>query len=324
MDHAQIAREFLVALRGRRSQVQWSRRLGYKSNVAYTWEAGRRYPTAAETMRAAARTNIDLGAAFAEFYGATEPTWLDEHDDLRTPGAMAAFLDELRGGTSITDLARRAGISRYSVSRWLSGQTQPRLPDFFRLIESASLRLVDFVTCFVDPHHMPSILPIHQRLEARRTGAFEHPWTQAVLRCVELEAYRALPKHQPGWMAARLGIEPEVEQRSLDHLMLTGQLTRRNGKYQLQTMTVDTRRDPRVSRHLKAHWASVGVDRIRAEAPGQFSYNVFGISAAAFERIRQLHLAYYYELRGIVDENPSTEHVAVANIHLFMLDPEQP
>ena len=38
LDFEQIARELLVALRGKRSQTAWSRRLGYKSNVAYAWE----------------------------------------------------------------------------------------------------------------------------------------------------------------------------------------------------------------------------------------------------------------------------------------------
>ena len=38
-DIERVARQLLIALRGKRSQVQWSRRLGYKSNVAYAWES---------------------------------------------------------------------------------------------------------------------------------------------------------------------------------------------------------------------------------------------------------------------------------------------
>jgi hypothetical protein len=55
VDFDRIARELMVALRGRRSQVAWSRRLGYRSNVAYAWESGRRSPTGAEMLRAAGR-----------------------------------------------------------------------------------------------------------------------------------------------------------------------------------------------------------------------------------------------------------------------------
>ena len=116
-----LARELLVVLRGKRSQVAWSRRLGYKSNVAYA--SGRRRPTAAETLRAARRSGVDLDLAVTRFYG-NPPPWLDETDPA-SPAAVARLLEDLRGNTSVSDLARRAELSRYSVSRWLSGQTQP-------------------------------------------------------------------------------------------------------------------------------------------------------------------------------------------------------
>ena len=79
MDYTKIAREFLTELRGKRSQVAWSRRLGYRSNVAYAWESGRRWPTAAETLRACARARIDVPAALTRFYG-NPPGWLAQLD----------------------------------------------------------------------------------------------------------------------------------------------------------------------------------------------------------------------------------------------------
>jgi len=84
-----LAREFLVALRGKRSQVNWSRRLGYRSNVAYTWEAGRHFPTVAEAFRAVQRSGLDLRSCIAGFYGHERRGWIDEHEDLATPQAAA-------------------------------------------------------------------------------------------------------------------------------------------------------------------------------------------------------------------------------------------
>ena len=46
------ARQLLRALRGKRSQVAFSRRLGYRGNPIADWEAGRRTPTAQEMLRA--------------------------------------------------------------------------------------------------------------------------------------------------------------------------------------------------------------------------------------------------------------------------------
>ncbi len=318
LDYEQIARELLTALRGKRSQVAWSRRLGYRSNVAYAWESGRRWPTAAEMLRAAGRAGVDVTAAIEQFYG-QEPSWmlgLSPH----TPEAVAQLLDDLRGNTPINDLASTSGISRYSISRWLAGHTQPRLPDFLRMVEVSSLRMVDLLAALVNPEQLPSIAPIWRRLEARRQGADRHPWTQAVLRALELADYRDMPTHEPGWIARRLGISDEEEARCLDFLRDTGQIIWEDSRYRLETLAVDTRRSPAINRRLKAHWARVGADRVEQGAPGQFSYNVFNVSRADFEKIREAHLRYFHALRSIVAESEPEEVVAVANVQLFMLE----
>ncbi|MCB9677500.1 MAG: DUF4423 domain-containing protein [Alphaproteobacteria bacterium] len=321
MDTEKLARELLIALRGKRSQVAWSRRLGYRSNVAYTWEAGRRYPTIAETFRAVQRSGLDLRTCLESFYGHETRQWLDEHADLASVDATAAFMTDLKGRSSTTDVAKRAGLSRYSVTRWLVGQTQPRLPDFLTFLDASSLRLVDFVTSFVPPEAVPSVAEEYRRLEARRQGAGRYPWTQAILRALEVADYLALPAHAPGWIAARIGIPLEEELSCLEYLELTGQVERVDGRFRPATTAVDTRLQPSVGRQLKSHWANVGVERIDGGAPGQFSYNVFTCSAEDFERIRELHLAYYRALRQIVAGSHPEEHVVVANIQLFKLDP---
>ncbi len=320
MQYRQIARELLLALRGKRSQVQWSRRLGYKSNVAYAWESGRRWPTAAETLRACERTGIDVRGALIRFYG-REPEWLTGVEPA-TPQGVAQLLDDLRGQATITELAARADVGRYSVSRWLSGGTQPRLPDFLRMVDATSVRLVDLLATLVDPASLPSILPLWEAMEARRRGAFEVPWTQAMLCAIDLEAYQALPRHADGWLAALLGITVEEEQRCLDHLRTTGEIVWDGARWAAGAeLAVDTRRYPEIGRWLKAHWSEVAARRVQAGAPGQFSYNVFTVSKADFERIRELHLQYFHALRAIVRASSPDEVVAIANVQLFALEP---
>jgi transcriptional regulator with XRE-family HTH domain len=318
MDYDRVAQDLLIALRGPRSQLAWSRRLGYRSNVAYAWESGRRWPTAAETLRAAGRSGIDVSASLARFYG-TRPSWAAEHDPA-SPVGVARLLDDLRGAQSVVDLARRAKLSRCSVSRWLGGRTQPRLPDFLRLVEAASLRVVDLVAVLVEPAALPSIAGEWRAIEARRRGAHAVPWAQAVLRGLELDAYRALPAHVPGWLAGRLGIPTDEEERCLAFLAATGQIRLADRWELAHARAIDTRAYPEVGRALKAHWTDVGGERIRAGAAGQYSYLVFTASAADLERIRELHLRYFHELRAIVAESEPGERVAVANVQLFALD----
>lgn len=318
MDFDLLAREFLAALRGHRSQAAWSRRLGYRSNVAYTWESGRRCPTAAEALRAARRAGVDVEARLRSFLG-EPPAWLAEVD-VASPGGVARLLDTLRGSVAIVELSRRAGLSRFSVQRWLAGDTEPRLPDFFRLVEAASLRVVDLVAALVDPSRVPSVAATWALHESRRRGAFELPWTQAVLRAMELDAYRALPSHRPGWIARRLGIDEEEEQRCVEFLAASGQAEWTGTHYVPVATTVDTRGRPEVGRRLKAHWTRVAADRIDQGAAGQFSYNVFVVSDADFERLRELQRAHYQAMRAIVAESSPGERVAVVNLQLFALD----
>jgi len=313
----QIARELVRAIRAHRSQVQLSRRLGYGSNVAYAWEAGRRWPTAAETLRACHRTGIDVSAALEAFLG-RRPPWIDA-DDPWSPASVAALLEALRGDASVTDLAARASLGRSRVSRWLSGATEPRLPAFLQLVEAASARLVDFVVALVGPDRVPSIAPLWAQMEARRRGAAEYPWTQAIIRALELSDYRALPAHEPGWIARRLGISDAEEARCVAFLRDTAQVRWDGRRYQVDALAVDTSRTPEVGPKLKAHWARVAADRVEAGAAGQFSYNVFVVSRADFERIREAHLAYFRAMRSIVAASEPGEVVAVANVQLFGL-----
>jgi transcriptional regulator with XRE-family HTH domain len=318
LDYESVAAQFLRALRAHRSQVQWSRWLGYKSNVAYTWESGRRWPTAAETMRAAGRAGIDVRAALTRFYG-REPPWLADHAPESAEG-VASLMRDLKGQLSTVELAARVGASRYAVARWLNASTQPRLPDFFAVIEGASVRLVDFVTVFVSPESVPAVQPLFERQDARRRLAFEAPWTQAVLRVLDLAAYKALDRHDDAWVAGRLGIATEEVTTCFELMLAAGQVRREGRRYVIETMAVDTRRTPEIGRHLKAHWTEVAAERIRVGAPGQFSYNVFSVSRADFERIRKLHLDYFHALRAIVAESEPEECVAIANVQLFALD----
>jgi hypothetical protein len=318
-DYAEIASEFLRALRGRRSQAGFSRRLGYRSNVAYIWEAGRAFPTAANTLAAAQRTGIDVKGALLRFYR-TPPAWLESIDPV-SPGGVAALLEDLRGRTSVVDLARATGKSRFAVARWLRGEAEPRLPEFLLLIEKASVRLLDWIAAFVDPAALPSLARAWAELEATRQAAYEVPWTQAVLRALELSDYKSLSRHQPGWLAARIGISLEDEQHCLGLLARTGQIFLRRRRWEIrQVMSVDTRRDADAEHRVKRWWGELALARAKHPHNGLFSYNVFAVSEADFLRLQELQLAYFRQMRAIIAQSEPSERVAVASLQLVPLD----
>lgn len=322
MDYEILAKQLIRAVRGKRSQVAVSRQLRCQSNVLYAWESGRRWPTAATFLQLAQLRRVPLGERIGEFLGGLPPALA--HADWTQPSAPAALLEHLRGGTKIVELARRVGKNRVSVSRWLEGSAEPRLPDFLRMIAASSLRLLDFVALFTSPAALPAASAAWQVLEAQRRVAYELPWSHAVMRVLELEHYRALPSHQPGWIATRLGITAEEEQRCLEALANSRLIRRRQQRWVVeQVLTVDTRRNPDAGRSLKRHWAKVAEQRLPQLEPGGedlFSYNLFTIAERDWPSFRELHVAYYQELRRLVESSNPTERVVLVNLQLLRLD----
>lgn len=233
------------------------------------------------------------------------------------------MLSEVCANIPIVELARRTGRSRYAVARWLAGAAEPRLPDFLRLFEAASLRLLDFIALFVEPSLLPSTSSAWKMLEAHRRAVYELPFTSAVLRAMDLSDYAKLEKHEPGWIARRIGITRDEEARCLSVLEAGGQILRNGARWEPSPeLTVDTRKDQRAERTLKETWAKVGLQRLADAAPGLFSFNVFAVSHRDYERLRELHRNYFRQLRSIVAVSQPSERVVVANVQLFPLDPD--
>lgn len=313
MDFEVLSRELLRSLRGKRSQTQLSRRLGFRSNVLYTWESGRRQPSAAEFFRLMERTGADPRSGFATFalHLPTQP--------LSDPEGITGLLAALRGGVRINDLAERTGRSRFTISRWLRGKAQPNLPQLLQLIEVLSLRLVDFLTA-IAPSPLPSLRQAQEELDARRDVAFTHPWSQAVLRLLETERYRKLPRHRRGWIARHLGISVDEEARCIEALQSAALIHREKGRFVTKAIAVDTSTATLAQRQsLKLHWADLGRQRIVDRADGYYSWSIMALSQRDFEQLRANHVRYMQSMRQIVDASTPSEVVAVANVQLFSL-----
>jgi len=312
-----VARQFVRAIRAHRSQEALSRRLGYTSNPVSDWEAGRRFPTAAETIRACDIVGIDVRAAFARFSPEEAPALGDGDDE-----GIAAWLQAVRGNTAIKAVAERIGVSRYAVSRWIAGTTRPRLPDFLRLVDALTSRLSDLLAELVDIDRIEALADAHHQLHASRRVAFDEPWVAAVMCVIETRTYQERPTHEPGLIARILGIDEEVERRCLQRLEDAGHLTRSGIRpYRTrEALTIDARADPEGTKRLKAHWAAQGASRATAPHDGDMvSYNVVAVSREDLERIREAHIRYFMEVRSIVaDSEP--EIAALVNVHLLTWD----
>lgn len=321
IDYVSLGRELVRSVRGKHSQTAVSRWLGYATNALYRWESGQDAPTAARFFSLAVRCKVDVAAALQRFWRGSTYVVVD----LTHPNGVAALLRQLRGKVPIAAVAQRAGATRSQVSRWLSGATEPRLPQFLAVVEALSLRLLDFVAEFVDPASLPSVKAAHRALDALRQAAHSAPWTQAILRCLELTDFDVNDACTASWIAQRIGVAEEEVSKGLTLLELTGQIEKRKGRYHVaQTLALDTRRDAESSLALRLFWLEVGQARLKAGQPGVWSYNVFGVSKADLVRLQQLHASYYSQMRAIIASSEPVETVAVACAQIFALDAAPP
>jgi transcriptional regulator with XRE-family HTH domain len=295
-----IAADLVRAVRGRRTQAALSRAMGYRSNIVRRWEAKRCFPTAATFLTACARLRPMTKQLFVRFFK-LEPTWHDANNPFSSQG-IAAFLRELRGRTPIGELAGRTDYNRYQVARWLTGKTQPKLPEFLALVEAASRRSLDFIAGIADPSGMPTVGADWRRLSLAREAAYGAPWSHAVLHALELDGCAALQgARQTEWLAACLGLPVAEVEAGLSVLAASGQIRKVRGAWRpARIFSVDTSHDAARARALKVTWSQVAVDRMRAGAPGSYGYSVFAVSRKDLARVRDLQLEYVRAMQSLI------------------------
>lgn len=304
------ASEMLRALRGRRSQRAMARRLGFRSNISADWEHGRRYPTASETLRVAERLGFDLKACFERFAPASPPRKDDGY-------AVASWLDSLRGSTRNAELAQRMNRSRSSIGRWLSGESQPRLPDFLHLLDAITGRVAEWIAALVPIDQVPTFADIFRRAGAARRIALELPWSEAVLRVIETTGYRSRPVHDDAYIASALGVSADNVTFVVQTLVQAAVILLVGERYEVTgTLAVDTRDSAAVTRRSRHHWARVAFERVRRDEADWFAYNVISVSEADCDRIEQILRAAFREVRGIVSESAPSERAALLTLHL--------
>jgi transcriptional regulator with XRE-family HTH domain len=317
----EAARQLIRAMRGRRSQVALSRRLGYRGNVAAKWEGGQRSPTFGEILRAFARLGVDVPEALRRFHAPSASAW-----DPERPEEIAAWLRALQGQTPQALIAERAGLSRQQVGRLMSGRTQGRLPMVMSVIDALTGRLPDLVGALVPIEQVPELARKSNVRQALSRLAFAHPWSPAAQAWLgsrgEVRASSAAQQ-----LSRDLALELPQATELVEALVEAGVAEISRGKLRpAPSTTVEISATDEDIKRLRAHWASVSASRMARQAPGDlFSFNVFAVSREDLAKIHQSQRRFYREVRAIVAESPP-EVVALLVIHTAALaepaDPE--
>ncbi|MDD9935541.1 MAG: DUF4423 domain-containing protein [Myxococcales bacterium] len=313
----ELSSQLVRALRGRRSQRALSSRLGYSTNTLYTWEAGTAAPTAVRFFEMAAITGVSGEQVLERFFRVVPRRLIGTR--VTTAEGLRAFMRELLGRTRITALAADSGLSRFAISRWLSGKGQPKLPELLCFVEHTTLRLPDLAAALVDPDELPALREEWQKLQTMRNVGYEQPMTHAVLRALETRAYREGP-HREGRLAGLVGISLDQERRCLESLCDAEQIAWQGGRWVARSVEmVDFRRDARAAQALKHYWAQLAAERSREARPGLFAYHLFAVSRRDLERLEALQRDTLRQMRTIIAASEPSEVVGMLNLQLFDL-----
>jgi DNA-binding phage protein len=316
--HETLARELVRALRGKRSQPALCRRIGLRSNLVYRWEAGRAWPTARQLFRIGRAVGIPAPARLANAFRSI--AGLGELE-LETPAGVSALLRSLVGSRGISELAEKVGRSRFVVSRWLTGKTDIKLPDFLRVVEVTTFRLADFVAALANPLELPSLRSDWMRLEAARAAAYDAPWSHAVLRALELEGPTRASKKNAAWVAARLGIPRAEVDRSVALLLRSGQIRLRAGELVVaKSEVVETGGDLERRTALRSFWARAALERLERGVPGVHAFNLFTLANADVPKLRELQIDFFNRLRALASESSPAERVFVYAAQIVPLE----
>jgi transcriptional regulator with XRE-family HTH domain len=278
-----LARQFLRAVRGHRSQIAFARRLGYSSNPIANWEAGRHFPTAGEALRACARVDLDIVGALGRLGGARAgaPASLDDAD-------LARWLALLRGPMTLPEIAALTGVSRFQVERWLAGRTRPRLPQFFALFEAMTSQLGELLLQLVPLAELPAMAEPERLGAALRALVKRDPWVVPIAGVIATRAWKEAPEPRGNaWIAAVLGIDEEVVDRCVSGLVLGGVLQWEAGRWQIATSLV-VPLDPADVPDGAAFWAEVLSRRSSAAYPRDRCHVVFaGMPLRAWKKVQE-------------------------------------
>jgi transcriptional regulator with XRE-family HTH domain len=315
-----VARQMLRAIRGSRSQAILSRRLGFSSNVASKWESGQRMPTAAEALAYGQRLGHDPWAALC----ALNPNAAGELGERDSPN-LGAWLRALRGSTPLGQVAERSGLSRFSVSRFLSGRSVPRLPQFLALLDALTDRLEDFVDAWLGIANVPLLEPRFARTRAARDALFERPLCLSVLCLLDTVALNAPKAEQLRRLSAALEHPPKLIRQCVDTLSRGGVISLVKDRYALSgALTVDAHSTRERELAARSYWTKVAHERTRDPMPLDVcSYNVFSIGRRDYAKLQQLQREFYRGARALVAASAPTELAGLMVVQLIAWDPEQ-
>ncbi len=311
----QLSSELVRGWRGDRTQLEASRALGLRSNVFSAWERAVAAPPTSRALKAAR-----LGGRPVQRLTELVASDWTERIEVDSRDGVALFLGDLVGGRTVRKVADQAAVSRHALSRYLNAQAEPTLPVFLRLLDACG-KLWTALDVLVEGSSLEAVPWTRHLQEQTRQTYASAPMLGDVHLMLYLDAYQALPAHEPGWIGDRLGIEVAEEQAALDELVERSLAIQEGDRYRPATGDVFVRFEGTpAEREVYKAWLQ---RQLFTGKPVVRTMNTCLMSRAEAREVGRILQRAIDDMNGIVGATSSTECLAYTCVS-FALPSEEP
>lgn len=306
-DFKSMACEIVRSLRGNQSQMALSRALGFSFNQVHRWESGVTLISWSDYIRFARECKVDPTHQLRQT--------LRYQGDAEDLPRLLLFITSSRDQSTV---ARLSGISRFSLSRWLNGSSDPKLRDVLRLFSTMTVAFPELLQSLAGDRPLPASENGSGDLQILR----DKPWLTALLACLDSPRYRKLETHDGSLLAQSIGIDDEEVEKALADLKTIGAVRKVSGRWEI----VDRQLQDAQLTHgdVCSYWTERLDDFYRREISafgGIRNFMVFTCNEESLIKIRQLYLQFCSRANAIIDADRSDDRkVAFMQYSQIFLD----
>jgi transcriptional regulator with XRE-family HTH domain len=275
MNYSLLKKQILVQLRGKLSQQELSRKLGYSYNQVGKWETD------------AKRTKWKDFSEICEVCGVNLEhivfnVFLDFKGDFRDSKNVFRSLQTFNSLLSAEALAKKLNCHPSVVKRWIAGSVQPDIEVIFQLLDLRQNFLPTFISQIVDIEKIDS-LRNRFHTEQQDKADFNDPIFLSVWLAVRLKSYKNLERHDDSVLAKLCGLSEETIQHCLPILLQTNHLRLVNGLYQTDNELKfnNMHGDRAMITRMRTYWTGRSLSRFDLET-GKDKFNRRPINLQAF------------------------------------------
>jgi transcriptional regulator with XRE-family HTH domain len=311
MEYAQLKRELLIHLRGQLAQSQVNKKLGLTFNKMYRWESGTSHIMWPDFVDFCDALKIPLKKFVKEAYSFSENLKL-------SPALVKHFV----GQSTQKEISETLEISRYTLSRWLKGTSDPTLDQMFALMDYASpdfLRFLEMITQGV-------VLPVAQlrinqsRLQMQHYASY--PWLSILLSALEMKSYHKNPSDE--YLAEKTKLPLAQIKKALKDFEKSG-LVKHDGncwRTTVHRMFLNATSEDKINIARYIYGTTLkSVDNGIGNPDMRLSWKIFSLNKKAYDQVLQRYTEFFNDLGKIIDSNQEdADNIYVFSVGIVDLD----